>query len=137
MHRTNSTERQGWRDKAAAEGFVFHSPAGGRYWREDARYEFTLLEIERDIEAPTAEIDAMVLDIVPDLLADELYLLRLGFGRTHWDWIAESWRRRDPSWPSTWGPRWHCRPPPRCATGTSSSARRPVAWSRPVPRAAT
>lgn len=97
MLRTTSTERSDWRDKAAEEGFVFHSSAGGRYWREDARYEFTLLQIERDIEAPTAEIDAMVLDILPDLLADELYLLRLGFDRSHWDWIAESWRRRDPS----------------------------------------
>ena len=97
MRRTTSRERPGWRDKAAAEGFVFHSPDGKGYWREDARFEFTLAQIERDIEAPTAEIDAMLLDIVPDLLADELYLLRLGFDRNHWDWIAESWRRRDPS----------------------------------------
>lgn len=97
MRRTSSPERPGWRDKAAAEGFVFHSPEGKGYWREDVRYELTLEQIERDIEAPTAEIDAMVLDIVPELLADELYLLRLGFDRRHWDWIAESWRRRDPS----------------------------------------
>lgn len=97
MRRVDSPERPGWRTKAAAEGFVFHSPAGRRYWREDARYEFTLKEIEETIEAPTAEIEAMVLDIVPDLIGDELYFLRLGFERRHWDWIAESWRRRDPA----------------------------------------
>jgi glutathionylspermidine synthase len=97
MRRVDSPERPGWRTKAAAEGFVFHSPEGRRYWREDARYEFTLKEIEETIEASTAEIEAMVLDIVPDLIGDELYFLRLGFERKHWDWIAESWRRRDPA----------------------------------------
>lgn len=97
MHRIGCNERRDWRAKARREGFVFHTPAGVPYWREDAYYALTLRQIERDIEEPTAEIEAMVLDIVPELLGDELYLTRLGYHRDLWDWIAESWRRREPS----------------------------------------
>lgn len=97
MRRLPSPERPDWRAKARREGFVFHTPAGVPYWREDARFEFTLRQIEDGIEVPTAEIDAMVLDIVPDLVGDELYLTRLGYPRELWDWIAESWRSRAPS----------------------------------------
>ena len=35
-------------------GFEFHSINGQRYWDERAYYAFTLDEIEREIEAPTA-----------------------------------------------------------------------------------
>lgn len=97
MRRLVCAERPDWRAKAQREGFVFHTPAGVPYWREDAHYAFTLRQIEHDIEGPTAEIDAMVLDLVPDLVGDELYLTRLGYHRDLWDWIAESWRSRAPS----------------------------------------
>ena len=45
-------------------GFDFHTIDGERYWDERAYYAFTLEEIERGIEEPTGEIDAMCLELV-------------------------------------------------------------------------
>ena len=39
-------------------GFDFHTIDSAPYWVESAYYAFTLEQIERDIEAPTAELEA-------------------------------------------------------------------------------
>ena len=59
MRRIACDERADWRETAERVGFVFHTIDGERYWDERAYYGFTLKEIERDFEAPTAEIDGM------------------------------------------------------------------------------
>ena len=60
MRRIPCDERADWRDIAVREGFDFHSADDSDYWDERAYYAFTLEQIERDLEAPTAELDAHV-----------------------------------------------------------------------------
>ena len=60
MQRIICPERDDWRATAESTGFDFHTIDGERYWDERAYYAFSLGEIEHEIEAPTAEIDAHV-----------------------------------------------------------------------------
>ena len=71
MQRIACDERADWHSKADAAGFRFHTIAGERYWDERAYYAFTLEEIERDIEAPTAELDHMCRELVARAVDDE------------------------------------------------------------------
>jgi glutathionylspermidine synthase len=97
MQRIPCPERDDWRQTAEACGFDFHTIDGERYWDERGYYAFTLEEIERKIEAPTAEIDAMCLELVGRAINDEQYLERLKIPREAWPLIAESWERDDKS----------------------------------------
>ena len=64
MQRITCPERDDWRLTAEQTGFAFHTIDGERYWDEAAYYAFTLDEIEREIEGPSGEIDAMCLELV-------------------------------------------------------------------------
>jgi glutathionylspermidine synthase len=97
MRRIDCPERDDWQSTAEAAGFDFHSIDGERYWDERAYYAFTLDEIERGIEAPTGEIDAMCLELVGSAVDDESTLTRLKIPEAFWPLISESWRRDDPS----------------------------------------
>jgi glutathionylspermidine synthase len=92
MRRIACPERDDWRSTAAACGFDFHTIDGERYWDERAYYGFSLREIENEIEAPTAEIDAMCLELVARTIDDERALRRLKIPEAFWPLIAESWR---------------------------------------------
>jgi glutathionylspermidine synthase len=97
MQRIVCPERDDWQASADAAGFDFHTAGGERYWDERAYYGFTLDEIERDIEAPTADIHAMCLELVARAIDDENILRRLKIPQAFWPLIAESWRRKDAS----------------------------------------
>ena len=97
MQRISCPERSDWRDTAQAAGFDFHTIDGERYWEERAYYAFTLDEIERQIEAPTGEIDAMCLELVGRAIDDENCLRRLRLPETFWPLIRDSWRRNEGS----------------------------------------
>jgi glutathionylspermidine synthase len=97
MRRIDCPERDDWRSTAEAAGFDFHSIDGERYWDERGYYAFTLDEIERGIEAPTGEIDAMCIELVGSAVEDEHTLERLKIPKTFWPLISESWHRDDPS----------------------------------------
>src|SRR3954469_19572855 len=97
MQRISCPERDDWRDTAQAAGFDFHTLDGERYWDERAYYGFTLDEIERQIEAPTGEIDAMCLELVARAVTDEQLLRQLKIPEALWTFIAASWQRRDRS----------------------------------------
>jgi glutathionylspermidine synthase len=91
MQRIECPERDDWRETAESCGFDFHTIDGERYWDERAYYAFSLEEIERQIEAPTGEIDAMCLELVGRAVEDEEYLQRLKIPEAYWPLIAESW----------------------------------------------
>ena len=91
MQRIVCSERDDWRATAEGAGFDFHTIDGERYWDERAYYAFTLDEIERQIETPTGEIDAMCLELVGKAVADEEYLRRLKIPESYWPLIADSW----------------------------------------------
>jgi glutathionylspermidine synthase len=97
MQRITCPERDDWRDTAEACGFDFHTIEGERYWDERGYYAFTLAEIERHIEAPTGEIDAMCLELVGRAVDDEEYLRQLKIPEAFWPLIAESWERDEKS----------------------------------------
>ena len=97
MQRLGSPERDDWRLTAETAGFTFHTIEGQRYWDERAYYSFTLDEIERAIEAPTAEIDAMCRELVARVIDDERMLRRLRIPEAFWPLISASWHREDAS----------------------------------------
>jgi glutathionylspermidine synthase len=97
MQRIASEERPDWRARAEAIGFNFHTIDGERYWDERAYYAFTLREIERDLEAPTAELDKMCRELVARVVADEQLMRRLAIPVPFWNWIARSWKQSEPS----------------------------------------
>jgi glutathionylspermidine synthase len=97
MQRIICPERSDWRDTAEADGFDFHTIDGERYWDERAYYAFTLDEIERQIEGPTGDIDAMCLELVGHAIDDEECLRRLKIPEAFWPLISESWHRDDGS----------------------------------------
>jgi glutathionylspermidine synthase len=97
MQRIICPERSDWRTTAEECGFDFHTIDGERYWDERGYYGFTLEEIERQIEEPSGEIDAMCLELVGHAIDDENYLRRLRIPEAFWPLIAESWHRDESS----------------------------------------
>jgi len=97
VQRIPIVERADWRERAAQEGFLFHSLDGQPYWDETAYYAFTLKEIEDDLEGPTATVEAMCRELVARAITDEQTLKRLGIPQRFWNFIAASWKRGDRS----------------------------------------
>jgi glutathionylspermidine synthase len=97
MLRKTLPPRPDWQAIAAAQGFVFHHVDGEVYWDESACWQFTLAEVEAEIEDPTTELYAMCLQLVDEACADQQLMERLAIPREMWDPIATSWRRGDAS----------------------------------------
>ena len=97
MQRITCPERDDWRVTAEQAGFTFHTIDGERYWDERAFYAFTLDEIEREIEGPTGEIDAMCLELVRRAVDDERTLRRLKIPEAFWPLISTSWHNDEGS----------------------------------------
>lgn len=96
MKRVPIVERGDWRAQAAECGFRFHTIDGTRYWDERAYYAFGLRQVEDDLEDPSAELHAMAMDLVEEIVAREALMERLAIPAAFRDWIADSWRRREP-----------------------------------------
>jgi glutathionylspermidine synthase len=95
MRRVPIIERGDWRSQAAECGFRFHTIDGERYWDERAYYAFSLRQIENDLEDPSAELHAMAMDLVEEIVSREALMAQLAIPEPFRDWIAESWRRRE------------------------------------------
>lgn len=89
-------ERPHWRDHAQEVGFTFADMHGAPYWDESSAYEFSLAQVETDIEDPATELHAMCREAVSHILASEPLMDRLAIPEAYRDLIAESWRRGDP-----------------------------------------
>ncbi|RUL71076.1 glutathionylspermidine synthase family protein [Dyella choica] len=96
MKRVAIEPRADWQATAQRYGFQFHSVDGEPYWDESAYYAFSLQQIERDIEGPTGELHQMALSLMDEVVASEDLLTRLAIPARYWDWIAASWRQRQP-----------------------------------------
>lgn len=97
MLRIPIAERAHWTEKADEFGFKFHTMYGEKYWDESAYYQFTLAQIENDLEAPTEEIHQMCLSVVEKVINDEELLNRFCLPEHQWDFIRQSWLNGDPS----------------------------------------
>ena len=96
MQRIRIDARAQWRARAEEAGFRFHTIDGQPYWDESAYYAFTLRQIEQDIEDPSAELHQMALDLVGDVIGSERLMDQLAIPPHFRDWIADSWRQRQP-----------------------------------------
>jgi glutathionylspermidine synthase len=96
MKRIKVEERPNWRAYAEEVGFHFHSFDGEAYWDETAYYQFSLQQIENDLEAPTEELHQMVLDMVGDITRSERMLTQLNIPREYWSYVWNSWNKGEP-----------------------------------------
>lgn len=96
MKRQRIAERPGWRSYAESVGFNFHTFDGEPYWDESAYYQFSLRQIEEDLEGPTEEIHQMAMSLLPDIVQDEQALTQLEIPRPYWDLLAQSWQSQQP-----------------------------------------
>ncbi|MDB5456074.1 MAG: hypothetical protein JWP92_1659 [Caulobacter sp.] len=97
MRRLTLEPRPDWKAKAEAVGFTYHHSEGQPYWDESAAYAFTLAQVEDDLEPAARELHALCLDLVAAVVADEALLTRLAIPPEQWDFVAASWRTRQPS----------------------------------------
>lgn len=97
MRRIAVDPRSDWRERADAIGFVYHDTDGVPYWDEGAAYAFTLAEIEDDLEPAAETVHAMCLDLVDEVVRDQVLMERLAIPREQWNYVAETWRTRQPS----------------------------------------
>ncbi|WP_020407399.1 glutathionylspermidine synthase family protein [Hahella ganghwensis] len=97
MLRLPIQERPDWKNRADEYGFVFHTMYGDKYWDESAYYQFSLQQIERDLEDPSEEIHQMCLEVVDRVCADDELMRRFCIPETHWDYVRDSWILRHPS----------------------------------------
>lgn len=96
MKRIATTPRPDWREQAQSLGFHFHTIDGAPYWDESAYYAFSLRQIEDDIEQPTQDLHDLSMGLVDEVVGSEELLQKLAIPSQYWDWIADSWRRREP-----------------------------------------
>ncbi|WP_447957066.1 glutathionylspermidine synthase family protein [Vreelandella sp. EE7] len=96
MLRVDIAERPQWKTLADELGFHFHTIDGEPYWKESAYYQFTLEQVERDIEAPTEELHEMCMALVDKVCHSNALMQRLAIPEFMWDTIFESWRAGQP-----------------------------------------
>lgn len=97
MKRILLPERSDWKQQAETLGFNFHSMYGEPYWDESRAYQFTLRQIEDDLEDVTAEIYGLCLELVDKAVQNEQMMRALQIPEKYWDWIAQSWKNAEPA----------------------------------------
>ncbi|NBB10506.1 glutathionylspermidine synthase family protein [Pseudomonas sp. SLFW] len=96
MKRIRIAPRPDWRETAEQFGFGFHTFDGEPYWDESAYYQFSLAQIENDLEDPTREIHEMCLDLVARVVDSEQWLEKLAIPAQYRDFVRRSWKERQP-----------------------------------------
>ncbi len=97
MLRRTVKERPDWQAIAEANGFIFHHVDGEMYWDERACWQFSLSEVENEIEDPTTELYAMCLQLVDEACGSQQVMEQLAIPEPMWDVIARSWRSGEAS----------------------------------------
>lgn len=91
MRRRSIMPRENWREIAERHGFYFHHVNGALYWDESAYYEFSLRQIEDDLEGPAQEIHEMCLDLADEASRDSAIMEALKIPEKFWEKIRQSW----------------------------------------------
>lgn len=97
MKRHRIGTREDWEKTARQSGFNFSTVDGQQYWDESACYQFTMEQIERDIEAVSVELHQMCLEVVDKVFEEPRWLESLCVPESHWDWIYSSWKNDESS----------------------------------------
>ena len=95
MKRVPIAPREDWKDKAQEAGFGFHTMYEEPYWSDDLMYEFTLDQIENDIEDVSNELHRMCLTAVDEIVKSDTQMQRLGIPAKTMDVIRKSWNAGD------------------------------------------
>ncbi|MCJ2016649.1 glutathionylspermidine synthase family protein [Methylobacterium sp. E-065] len=97
MRRHLLNPREDWRTIAAEAGYDFHTSEDAHIvWCEDAAYAFTLEQIEQDLEAPTAELHRLCLDLAAEVAESPALMTRLGIPDWAHSLVTRSHRAREP-----------------------------------------
>lgn len=96
MQKIQIAERPDWRKEAEELGFSFADMHGEPYWDESSAYEFSLREIEEDIEDPSTALHAMCREAVAEIVQSEELLDKLGIPAEHFDLVRGSWQGGEP-----------------------------------------
>lgn len=97
MLRRDIAERENWHELAQEYGFSFHTIDGQAYWDETAYYQFTLEQIENDIEDPTQELHEMCLHVVDKVVQSEALLTDFCIPAAFHEAVCHSWQAKSPS----------------------------------------
>lgn len=92
MKRNVIEKRPDWKEHAEHFGFELHTFGDEVYWNEGVIYEFTLDQIENDIEEPATEMHSMCLEAVEKIVNDEKLLTDLCIPIDMWDFVRNSWK---------------------------------------------
>ncbi|WP_118986630.1 glutathionylspermidine synthase family protein [Photorhabdus sp. CRCIA-P01] len=92
-----TTPRHDWKARAKEFGFGFHTIDNEPYWTEDRYYQFTLKQIEEQIEEPTAEIHQLSLQAVEQVVNSDELMAKFQIPEAIWSLVRASWQRKDPS----------------------------------------
>jgi len=95
MQRVDLVERSDWREDAEACGFAFHTIDGERYWDERHAYQFTLAQIEQDLEDPSNELIRLCYEAVDHIIADDVLMRRMGIEEDFFVAIRHSWENQE------------------------------------------
>ena len=96
MQKIPLPERPLWREKAAELGFTFADMHGEPYWDESSAYQFSLEQIETDLEDPATELHGLCREAVDHIVQSEELLERLAIPEAHRDLVRDSWQRQEP-----------------------------------------
>jgi glutathionylspermidine synthase len=95
MRRITVNERPDLLRSASEHGLEYSASDGILGWDESAYYQFSMREVEEELEAPAEELEGMCLEVVDRAVNNESVLQRLAIPEKFWDYIANSWRNGD------------------------------------------
>jgi glutathionylspermidine synthase len=93
MKRVPTQERPNWMDAAEEIGFNFHTMYGEPYWDEKSMYQFTLEQVENDIEDPSTELHEMCRQAVDEIVDSERLMTKMGIPSNMMAFVRNSWKR--------------------------------------------
>ncbi|GAA3094295.1 glutathionylspermidine synthase family protein [Rhizobium viscosum] len=95
MKRIATGERPNWAQKVEALDFTIHHMYGELYWDERNAYQFTLAQIEDDLEDPTNEILQLCYKAVDRICSDPALMTRMAIPAAFHEAIQRSWKWSD------------------------------------------
>lgn len=95
MRRIPIAQRPQLKQSARAHGYTVDAAGSIPCWDETAYYQFTLRQIEDDLERPSEVVETLCFEVLNRAVADETLFQRLRIPQPYWDYIATSWRNRE------------------------------------------
>lgn len=96
MKRIAHTPRTNLDTIAEGYGFGFTVIDGKTYWDESKYYEFTLKQIEQDIEDPTNELHEMIMEAAGTVIESDELMRKFAIPEDAWGKIRASWKNDEP-----------------------------------------